>query len=191
MRHLAWIAAIAAFSLLSSAASAQEPAARYGMKSGIVETVTTIMKLEVKTVTYFDDYGALEASDVSMPSPLGDVEVTTISRDGKSYVVEKKSKKVQEVPVQESTNYLDLTDSVREKFQIKEVGSEEVEGRQCTVYSEVIDYQGRKSNAKVWVWKGIPLRTEVSALGMKITSMVVGITEDAAIPPEVFEVPSF
>lgn len=176
------------------AATAQETTKSYEIKSGIVRINTSVMGQTVESTTYFDNYGAVSASKSKTAVPgAGEIEVSTITKDGKTYVVIPSMKQVQESPVNldESINYLQLTDEVMEKFNIKELGTETVCGKECKKYSEVITQQGQKVNATVWVWKGFPMKSVISAAGIEITTEVVEFTENAFILPQTFEIPSF
>ena len=179
------------FAALAVAAFAQEQTAKYEIKSGIVKTVTDMMGQKVEGTLYFDNYGAQEATVTKMATPAGEMEVSTIVKDGKTYMVNKTIKQVQELPVPESINYLDITDSAREQYKIAEAGTEEILGKECTKYTEVVEQMGQKLNATVWVWKGFPIKTEMEIQGMKITTEVVEFTENAIVLPYVFEVPTF
>ena len=47
------------------------------------------------------------------------------------------------------------------------------------------------ANAKLWVYKGLPMKTETEAMGMKVTNVVTEFKEDAMVLPQVFDVPKF
>jgi hypothetical protein len=83
-----------------------------------VKVVTEVMGQKAEGVAYFDDYGALEASK----SEANGMEVITIARDGKTYVVIPSAKQVREIPAQQSVNYLNLTDDVVEKSRSRKSG---------------------------------------------------------------------
>lgn len=175
-------------------AMAQEAPKSFEIKSGIAKINTTLMGQVAESTTYFDNYGAISVtkSKTSVPGS-GEIEVSTITKDGKNYIVIPAMKQVREAPVnvEEVINYLQLTDEVREKFKIKELGTETVCGKECTKYSEEITQQGQKASATVCVWKGFPMKTIIAFAGLEITTEVVEFTEDAFILPQTFEIPSF
>lgn len=176
---------------LTVGAMAQE-AKKYDIKSGIVKSVTAVMGQNTEAVQYFDNYGAIETSKTKMNVPgAGEIEVATISKDGKTYVVNYTNKQVQEVPAQESINYLALSDEIIAQYKIKEIGKETVAGKECIKYSEEISQMGQTFAATVWVWKGLPMKSVIAAGGMEIVTEVTEITENAYILPQTFEVPAF
>ena len=146
---------------------------KFGIKSGSFTMVSEVMGQKVESKNYFDDYGNLQAS---VTSAFG-MELSTISRDGKTYMVNTAAKQVQEMPAQESINYLDLTDEVIAKYQIKEVGSDTVTGKECIKYTMEVSQMGQKAHITVSVWSGIPMKTITSANGMDASVTVTEFTE--------------
>ena len=106
--------------VLLMAATAFAQTGRYGIKSGSYKTEMDMMGQTITNTTYFDDFGAKEVTTMNM---MG-MEMTQLSKDGKMYLVNKGEKSVQEMPAQESINYLNLTDEVVKKFKVKETGKE-------------------------------------------------------------------
>lgn len=178
--------------VMAVAAMGQEPVRKYEVKSGIFKTKMTVMGQSVETTTYFDEYGALEATKAKTAVPgAGEIELTTISRDGKNYVVIPSMKQVQEQPVPESINYTALTDDVISKYKIEKVGTETVCGKECIKYTESVTEQGQSATVTVCVYKGIPMKSVTSVAGMEITSEVIELTEDAFVIAQLFEVPEY
>ena len=174
---------ICAMLLVAATAFAQ---GRYGIKSGSYKTEMDLMGQTITNTTYFDDFGAKEVSSISM---MG-MEMTTLMKDGKTYMINKAEKSVQEMPAQESINYLNLTDEVVAKNKIKETGKETVSGKECTVYTAEISQMGQTAKATVSVWNGFAMKSVIDAGGFAISQKIVEITEgpvDAAL----FEVPKF
>ena len=159
---------------------------RYGIKSGSYKTEMDMMGQTITNTTYFDDYGAKEVTSMNM---MG-MEMTTLMKDGKTYMINKGEKSVQEMPARESINYLNLTDEVIAKNKIKETGKETVSGKECTVYTAEISQMGQTAKATVSVWNGFAMKSVIDAGGFAISQKIVEITEgpvDAAL----FEVPKF
>ena len=172
--------------LVAATTFAQAP--RYGIKSGSYKTEMDMMGQVITNTTYFDDFGAKEATSMSM---MG-MEMTQISKDGKMYLVNKGEKSVQEMPQQQqqTINYLNLTDEVIAKNKIKETGKETVAGKECTVYTLEMNQMGQTAKATVCVWNGFTMKTTIDAGGFTISTKVTEVNEgpvDAAL----FEVPKF
>ena len=171
--------------LVAATTFAQAP--RYGIKSGSYKTEMDMMGQTITNTVYFDDFGAKEATSMSM---MG-MEMTQINKDGKMYLVNKGEKSVQELPQQQQTiNYLNLTDEVIAKNKIKETGKETVAGKECTVYSLEMNQMGQTAKATVCVWKGFTMKTTIDMGGMTISTKVAEIKE-GPVDAAVFEVPKF
>lgn len=159
---------------------------KFEIKSGRFTLVSEVMGQKVESKNYFDDYGNLQAS---VTSAFG-MELTTISRDGKTYMVNAAAKQVQEMPVQESVNYLDLTDEVVAKYKIKEVGNETVVGKECVKYTMEVSQMGQTAHITVSVWQGIPMKTVTSVSGTDVAATITEIVEEP-VDAALFTVPSF
>lgn len=185
---------VALLALTLSAAFAQEPVKKYELKSGIIKNVSNALGQEIETQLFFDDYGALETTKTRTEVPgKGMLEITTISRDGKTYMINPLMKPaLQEIDMKmdENVNYLNLTDAAKEKFKIEDLGTEMIGERECTKYSQIVDQSGIKAKATIWVWKGIPIKTSIKIMGMEMTTEAVEIQENAYILPITFEVPA-
>ena len=179
------ILTLCAVLLLAATTFAQAP--RYGIKSGTYKTEMDMMGQTITNTVYFDDFGAKEATSMSM---MG-MEMTQINKDGKMYLVNKGEKSVQEMPQQQqSINYLNLTDEVIAKNKIKETGKETVAGKECTVYTYEMSQMGQTVKVTASIWNGIAMKTTIDMGGFAMTTKVVEVTEgpvDAAL----FEVPKF
>ena len=178
------IFAFCAVLLVAATAFAQAP--RYGIKSGSYKTEMDMMGQTITNTTYFDDYGAKTSASVNM---MG-MEMVQISKDGKMYLVNKAEKSVQEMPRQESINYLNLTDEVVKKYKVKEIGKETVDGKECTIYTAEISQMGQTAKTTVSVWNGIAMKTTIDAGGFTMTTKVTEIKE-GPVEAALFEVPKF
>jgi len=177
---------------LAVAAMAQEAPKKYDVKSGIVKVSTSLMGQTAESTLYFDDYGAVEATKTKTALPTGgEIEVTTLSKDGKTYAIIPSMKQIQEQPTPESINYLALTDDVIAKYKIEKAGTETVCGKECTIYKTEVSQQGQTASATVYVWKGFPLKSVTKVSGLELVTEVTEFTEDAFILPQTFEIPSF
>ena len=172
--------------LVAVTAMAQEGAKVYGIKSGSYKTEMDMMGQTITNTTYFDDYGALQATEMNM---MG-MEMLQITKDGKTYLVNKGEKSVQEMPAQQSINYLNLTDEVVAKNKIKETGKETVADKECTVYTAEISQMGQTAKATVSVWNGIAMKSVIDMGGFSMTTKVVEVKE-GPVDAAKFEIPKF
>lgn len=186
------IFALAFTLVLTTALLAQEAPGKFEIKSGSVTTVTTITGKKTESVTYFDDYGNLQVgkSKTNVPG-AGEIEVITVVRDGKQYISIPSMNQVQELPVsgQDAVNYLDLTDEVKAKYNIQELGKEKIGDKECTKYSLSIEQMGMKASATSWIWKGFPIKSVMTVMGIEMKNEIVNIDENAPVDPSMFVVP--
>ena len=182
--------------LVAVGLSAQEnaPVKKYGFKSAIAKFATEVMGQAVESTIFIDEYGAKECQKAKVEVPgMGTMESGVISKEGKTWNVNYTMKQVQEVAINpgDQPNFLDLNEETRKKFKIEEVGQEKVLDYDCTVYTLVTTSGEISANAKLWVYKGLPMKTETEAMGMKVTNVVTEFKEDAMVLPQVFDVPKF
>ena len=165
---------------------------KYSIKSGVMKTVTTILGQKTEGILYFEDYGNLECTqNKAISNGSEKVEMSVISKDGKMYIVHYGMKQVQEMPMQESINYLNLNPDIIKKYNIQDLGKGMIDDKECTKYSAVVSQAGQTANVVVWIWQGIPMKSITSSGGLSITVEVVELQPDRPVDPSIFEIPSF
>ena len=184
MKRLLIIAALCAFCI---GAVAQEK--RYEVKSGIVTMEMSMMGQNVVHKMYFDDYGAKQASI----SEFGGQKMRNIEVDGKNIMIDDAAKTATKMPAMgvdaNKINFLNLTDQVIKKNKIKEIGKEEISGKECTRYTYKVLMMGQAVTVNVWVYKGIPLKTSTKTDFGEIGMSATAIEEDVQIDPAMFTIP--
>lgn len=154
----------------------------FAHKSGKFTLKMDVMGQTATTVTYFDDYGAKQWSQVDM---MG-TKAVTLMTGGKSYMLKPS---FQEVPVQETVNYMNLTPEAIKEYDIKMVGIEKVDGYDCMVYTLIINQQGMEGKGKTWIWDGFSIRAEVNIMGMTIVTRLSDLQVDIPVDQNLFELP--
>lgn len=173
-------------------AGAQEQ--RYAVKSGIITMEMDMMGQTIVQETYFDDYGAKQATVMDMRGQ----KVRTIVVDGKTVMISDEEKTATTMPSMgpggagmggNNINFLSLDEKTIKKNRIKELGEEEIIGKPCTKYSYKVLMMGSAITVYAWVYKGITLKTTMKTdfgeMGMAATK----IQEDVQIDPAMFVVP--
>ena len=175
-------------------AGAQEQ--RYAVKSGIITMGMDMMGQTIVQETYFDDYGAKQATVMDMRGQ----KVRTIVVDGKTVMISDEEKTATTMPSMgpggagagmggNNINFLSLDEKTIKKNRIKELGEEEIIGKPCTKYSYKVLMMGSAITVYAWVYKGITLKTTMKTdfgeMGMAATK----IQEDVQIDPAMFVVP--
>ena len=176
--------------LVAVAAVAQEAPKKFGIKSGEFKSEMDMMGQKVVTTTYFADYGNLQLSKMKMSMMGMDMDMGTLMRDGKTYVINYADKTVQESPTQESINYLNLDDATVAQYKIKAEGVEEVAGKSCLIFSAEINQMGQTAKVKASIWEGIPMKNVASVMGMDLVTKVTEVKE-YDVDLSLFELPKF
>ena len=154
---------------------------RYGVKQACIEyTVSGDMQSGTE-VLYFDQWGAREAKYEVKTTAVGPIKTeenkVTFMEGTMMYTVNLKDKtgSKMENPMLKGFEGQDLTE-VGEKMMKqmggKKIGSEKFLGRQADIWE--IKQMGTKS----WVWKGVPLKSELNMMGMKISIVATKISEE-------------
>jgi hypothetical protein len=159
---------------------------RYGIKSGSYKTEMDMMGQTITNTTYFDDYGAKEVTEMEM---MG-MQMTQITKDGVTYIVNKGDKSVQEIPGRDQINYLNLTDEIVAKYKVKEIGKETVSGKECTIYTAEISQMGQTAKATVSVWNGFAMKSSIDMGGFAMNQKIVEVNE-GPVDAAKFEIPKF
>ena len=181
--------------LLAGAFSLQAQDNFFGIKSGHLKYETqTSGGLQYNEV-WFDDYGRLRNQhDQIMMEGMGNYNTEVIFRDGNVYTSawfdnerDNTAAMTEGLP---GLNYLNPSEEFIKQSQFKKVGTEEIFGKTCDVYTYKTKSLLRTISNKVWVWEGIILKMETKgALGANNSMMVTEFEENPTIPADTFAIP--
>jgi len=163
---------------------------KYGIKSGIVYMKIKTMGFEQDINLYFDDYGNKEMTDanVNIMGIKSHQLIITDSNNVWNLDVEKKTgtkTNIHNIKKSSDINFNVLTDEDVKMYNLKKLGQAEILNKGCDVYS----IKSTQMEGKFYIWKGLPLKSEVSAMNMKSTVEVTKIDENANISPDKFKIP--
>ena len=174
--------------LTSFALSAQE--AKYEIKSGIIKKTMEMWGQKMEGALYFDDYGKIESTTFTMSMQGTNTQMRTINKDGAVTVINLENKTGNRFVLPEKpVNFLNLTQEIKDKHKVKELGEEDILGKSCKKYSMETSQMGQTVSSTVWIWKGIALKTVSSVNGMDISDTATDIRENAAVAADIFTVP--
>lgn len=184
--------------LVAGISNAQEPAKLYGIKSGHLKFETQTSGGTQYNEVWFDDYGRLRKQhDQIQMEGLGNYHTEILYRDGKMYSNawfdnEKKDEaKMSEGPAADAPNFLEMTEEFMKKNKIEILGTEDIMGRTCTIYTYKQKSLLRTVTRKDWIWQGIVLRMETKgALGANNTMVLKEFTENPQLPASTFDLPA-
>ena len=168
--------------------TAQE--AKYEIKSGIVKKVSNVMGQKVESILYFDDYGKMEAVETTVNVAGTEKHMRTLDEGNSIASIDLDAKTVQRMEKPDKLdNFLALTDEQKEKYKYQELGEETFLDRPCKKVSLELTEMGQTFQATLWLWKGIPLKTETQVGGMTVVEEAVEVQENVEVPAEKFTVP--
>lgn len=172
-----------------AAATAARP---YKVKSGIVETTIDMMG-EQKQTMYFDDYGTKQATVTAVEIMGQKSETISITADGWMITYDPAKKEGTKMKAGLAAgssavpNIESLTADVKERYKLKETDARSIAGKDAKGF----EMEAMGMPMKVWLWEGIPMRTEVSMGGKQpMVSEVKSIQTDVEIPADRFTVPA-
>lgn len=155
----------------------------FNHETGSFDLVVNMMGQDMVTHTVFAGYGALQRAEVDA---MGQ-HIVTVLRDGKTYMV---SPNFQEVPTEETVNYNALDQATIDKYGIKMIGIEKMDGYDCLVYTLKMDVQGFEGKGKVWIWDGFSIRAEVNVMGMTVVTKLKNLQLDTPVDKSLFDIPA-
>jgi hypothetical protein len=162
---------------------------KYGIESGVVEYKTKMMGMDAIQKLYFTGYGEKESTVTEIEMMGMKLKSVTVTKDGMMYNYDPQQRTGSKTSMDPKSNidFENLTEQVMDDMKIRKVGEENLLGRQCIKYS--IDNATLQMKGFYWVWKGIPLKTDVDMGGMKMVLEAVKVEENVAVPDNQFEIP--
>ncbi len=167
----------------------------FGIQSGIIEYEITGSQTGSKKL-YFDDWGRKQAEFSNSTIKVGKFSkhsnLLKITNGDWQYIInlEKKTGTKRENPVltkmYELSNQINYNDFGEQLVLIEggvKTGSEEVAGKNCTIYNF------KNKNSKRWIWNWITLKSESLSGGVHITVTAKNIAENISVPDSVFNPP--
>jgi len=167
----------------------------FGIQSGIIEYEITGSQTGSKKL-YFDDWGRKQAEFSNSTIKVGKFSkhsnLLKITNGDWQYIInlEKKTGTKRENPVltkmYELSNQINYNDFGEQLVLIEggvKTGSEEVAGKNCTIYNF------KNKNSKRWIWNWITLKSESLSGGVHITVTAKNIAENVSVPDSVFNPP--
>ncbi|MEZ5013112.1 MAG: hypothetical protein R2794_02360 [Chitinophagales bacterium] len=182
----------------AGSASSENSNGKYPIKSGIVKTKMSapMMGGDIYDELYFDAWGAQEKhKSVASISMLGqNIETVsyTMMKDGWIYSWTEgqntgSKMKPQDMDEMADMNFDKMSKEMMDDLGIKKIGTETIKGKSCDKYEMHKDGMG---DGTFWVWKNIPMRSEMSMGGVSMTSEVESIQENVNHASGTFDLPA-
>ena len=173
---------------------------RYDVESGIIKYKITgggnvmgvSMEVSGDATSAFRNWGSEElyeeqTSSVTMGQKTQEHQMSKLV-DGKAYIVDFANKIILDYSGQVLTNseYSDMMQQGKDMLIAmggKKVGEEEFMGYDCEIWE--------LAPAKIWVHKGVMLKSEASMMGIKYTTAAVEVDLDASVSDDQLQMPDF
>ncbi|HMV15198.1 MAG: hypothetical protein IT275_04855 [Chitinophagales bacterium] len=169
-----------------------------GLKAAIYQTETVMpggMGTTSSTVS-FDDYGKKSHTVVVAAISFGGRSMNTTTNslrlDGYVYSWQTGNKSGMKFKIDESKfdpNNLDfssMNEKLRKELNYKDEGTETVDGKECRVSS----FNSEQMKGKIWMWKQVPIKMEMSVVGKSVTTTLKRLDENPSFSAETFALPS-
>jgi hypothetical protein len=172
---------------------------RYAIESAIVKKNMVVkmqgMEQNLTSVQYFADYGGKESIEMVMNVQGQSFTIFTLMKDGYVYSANLAMGQGTKINLAEmddykNVNFLNLTDEIKQKYQIQANGVEQVAGKPCNRYEMSFTTQGQSVKATVWVWQGLTLKSKMNMAGTNAEEEATEIQEGVKIAAEKFELPA-
>lgn len=173
--------------------TAATPEGRFDDKSGILITETDMMGMGKSTLKMsFDDYGKKVMNEMTMSMMGKEMHTKSLIKDGYAYTWTEPATMAMKVKIdnksdEKNINYKDLSEELKKKMNMKEEGNETIDGKDCKVFSFSME-EGMKG--KSWVWKGLPVQSEIEMQGKKILTKFKEYQTNVSIPASTFDLPA-
>lgn len=166
------------------------PDQKFGVEQGMMEFKMTTMGMNSNMEMYWRDYGKENATITTMDMMGMKTTSHTIISGDYVYTWDDMTKmgtkiKVDKDENNQQINYNNISDEMRDQYNLVEAGTDEVMGKTCKVFT--MKYNGVQS--KTWVYKGMALKSESTVAGIKTTLEVIKMEEGVEPPAEVFKIP--
>lgn len=169
---------------------------RYEIRSGIVKYNTTTtgksygMDIGSKgeRTLYFKDWGSLELRDETISqNMMGGVKKThslTKIENGSSYSVDFDNRVIIKADLEKLVNKDEtINKDILKANNAKKIGTGKVLGYRCDIWS--------MAGSKVWIYKGVVLKTQTTAMGIKSVENAVSAKFNVSIPNDKFRLPDY
>lgn len=168
---------------------------KYDLNSGKITYSSKVMGKDVTTILYFEQNGNVECRETMFDMTVMKRKISskkrTLIKDGYLYDLDlvKKTGTKRKITAGQSLegeiNFRELTEKEIKKYDVKELGNENVLNKSCKKYS----INSKILSGTFWVWNNISLRAEFGSGIMATSQTATKIEENIKIPVEIFEVP--
>jgi len=179
-------------SLIISIAISAQDFKRYEFKSGKVVYQSTGSMTGSETM-YFDNYGMLEVKNTTATLEMMGIKQVTdtkvIMNNKWVYTIDNNSGEANKMEnplysmFPQGTDLEKVGEEMMKNMGGVKIGTETIIGKNCDIW------EIKKLMSKVWVWKSIPIKSEINMMGMKITQIATSVEIDITVSADKFKIP--
>jgi len=162
---------------------------KYPFKSGVIKYANDAMGMKSTLTVYFDDYGDKECavSEIAMNDQKMTMRSLVVDNYLYQLAMEQGSGSKVKVDDNFQTYLFDTNEFEKRMAEVKgkKLGTEEVLGKPCQIYS--MEENGAVS--KIWVWKNVVLKMTATQDAMEMSMLAVDIKETDDLPKGIFDIP--
>ncbi len=163
---------------------------KYPFEAGIIKYESSAMGMQTSLDLYFKDYGKVECSISEMDMAGTKMIMKSITKDGYLYALNMNEKRGTKMKTDSDFSSFRIdVEMLEEKLMQnggQKLGTEEVLGRTCQIYSMSQD----GANSKIWIWETMMLKMETEQNGMTMTMEAKSIEETTNFPKGIFDIPA-
>jgi len=165
---------------------------RYQFKSGKIVYQSSGSMVGTETM-YFDNYGMLEAKNTKVVMDMmgikQEMDTKVIMDRNWVYSIDNKTNTASKLenPIfsmfPERTDAVNVGEEMMKKMGGKKTGTETINGNDCDIW------EIEQLKSKIWVWKSIPIKSEINAMGLSIIQIATSVEVDVTVSPNEFKLP--
>lgn len=164
---------------------------KYGIKSGIIDYISSMRGREARQRLSFDEFGREERTETE--TEVHGLKITTVSVEKDGYVftfnpATGRGTKVAQLGRQSyNINFRNLSEEMRRKMNLELTDTVIYDGKECLRYTA--DWVEMSLKGTYLVWQGIILNSDITVGNISMQMNATNIKEDAEIPASLFTVP--
>jgi len=167
---------------------------QFGFKTGVIVYTSSTMGITQNITMWFDDFGRKTLSEIESTMLGQKIHQLNIALDSIIYNIDMVAKEgtwstAKQDTTEKKYNYRKLTAEDKKLHNITDEGKETILGKDCAIYGMKENVDGQDIVMKVWIWEGIPMKSESSVSGIDVTMEALEIKVNIEVPASKFQVP--
>ncbi|PKP00822.1 MAG: hypothetical protein CVU11_16940 [Bacteroidetes bacterium HGW-Bacteroidetes-6] len=167
---------------------------KIGFKNGVVVYESTTLGIKQEITFWFDDFGNKTRTEIKSEMMGQKMHQLSFVLDTIIYNIDMVAKEgtwnKMELDSTEELNYRNISEADKQKYNIEELPEEKILGKECNVFKMQQVSDGQTIDMKVWIWDGIPMKTESTVSGIEVSMEAKSVKVNLVLPVGIFEIPA-